>query len=114
MQDEEVFACLECVFTELLRNDLQNQRELLQLLPARSRVYSSDGYAHASSAVMMKTLGFSVERGRSSLQAAGTGVFVTGGHVRKGNVVAMYPGNIHIAKIIDLMLRINKKTLIQR
>lgn len=95
IQDDEVFASLACLFTELFRNDLQNQGEVLRLLHARSQIYSSDEHEQCrdSRAVMMKTLGFSVERKRSSLQGAGTGVFVTGGHVRKGNIVAMYPGN---------------------
>lgn len=96
IQDEQVFASLVGFFIDLLRNDLQSQRELLRLLPARSRVYSSDEREECrdSRAVMMKTSGFSVERKRSSLQGAGTGVFVTGGHVRKGNIVAMYPGDV--------------------
>ncbi|XP_056592973.1 SET domain-containing protein 9 [Triplophysa dalaica] len=99
IQDEQVFASLVGFFIDLLRNDLQSQRELLRLLPARSRVYSSDEHEECrdSRAVMMKTSGFSVERKRSSLQGAGTGVFVTGGHVRKGNIVAMYPGTIYQA-----------------
>lgn len=39
-------------------------------------------------------LGFTVERGPSTLPQGGTGVFVTSGCVPKGSVVAFYPGTI--------------------
>ncbi|KAG1971343.1 SET domain-containing protein [Pimephales promelas] len=47
--------------------------------------------------VMLNTLGFVTERKCSSLQHAGTGVFVTRGRVQKGSIVAMYPGTIYQA-----------------
>ncbi|XP_067288889.1 SET domain-containing protein 9 isoform X2 [Pseudorasbora parva] len=46
---------------------------------------------------MLNTLGFVVERKRSSLEFAGTGVFITRGHAPRGSVVAMYPGTIYEA-----------------
>ncbi|XP_073730714.1 SET domain-containing protein 9 isoform X1 [Misgurnus anguillicaudatus] len=97
---EEVLASLVCLFPELLRNDFRNQSEVLELLPARSQqIYSSDEHKQYcdSCTVMRKTLGFCIERKRSSLQHGGTGVFVTSGHVQRGNIVAMYPGTIYQA-----------------
>ncbi|XDV54794.1 hypothetical protein PO909_023008 [Leuciscus waleckii] len=46
---------------------------------------------------MLNTLGFVTERKCSSLQLAGTGVFVVRGRAQKGSVVAMYPGTIYQA-----------------
>lgn len=40
-------------------------------------------------------LGFTVERGPSTLPQGGTGVFVTSGCVPKGSVVAFYPGTVY-------------------
>lgn len=99
IQDEEVSECLVCLFTELLRNDLKNQRELLRLLPESKRnIYTNaESEAHdAPSTVMLNTLGFVTERKCSSLQRAGTGVFVSRGRAQKGSVVAMYPGILYM------------------
>ncbi|XP_051542338.1 SET domain-containing protein 9 isoform X1 [Myxocyprinus asiaticus] len=98
--DEEVSASLICLFSELLKHDLNNQSELLRLLHTSSRnMYCSaqnEKFCDPS-AVMLKTLGFNIKRKLSSLQSAGTGVFVTRGRALKGNIVAMYPGTIYQA-----------------
>ncbi|XP_077099865.1 SET domain-containing protein 9 [Siphateles boraxobius] len=100
IQDEEVSESLVCLFTELLKNDLKNQRELLRLLPKpKQNIYTNvESETHdAPCTVMLNTLGFVTERKCSSLQLAGTGVFVTRGRVHKGSIVAMYPGTIYQA-----------------
>ncbi|XP_065120172.2 SET domain-containing protein 9 isoform X2 [Paramisgurnus dabryanus] len=83
----------------------RNERTLRQvkdrskdkILPDKEQIYSSDEHKQYcdSCAVMRKILGFCIERKRSSLQHGGTGVFVTRGHVQRGNIVAMYPGTIY-------------------
>lgn len=97
--DEEVFKSLVCLFTHLLKNDVKNQSQLLGLLPRSTRsIYSNvESQTHDAppSEVMFETLGFSVERKISSLERAGTGVFVTQGRAPAGSVVAMYPGTIY-------------------
>ncbi|XP_048037214.1 LOW QUALITY PROTEIN: SET domain-containing protein 9 [Megalobrama amblycephala] len=99
IQDEEVFESLVCLFTELLKNDPKNQSELLRLLPkSKQNIYTNvENKTHASTTVMLNNLGFVIERKRSSLQLAGTGVFVTRGRAPKGSIVAMYPGTIYQA-----------------
>lgn len=98
VQDEVVFGSLVCLFTELLKNDLKNQSELLRFLPQfKHNTYTNvpNETRDAPCAVMFNTLGFSIERRRSSLQFAGTGVFVTRGSAPKGTIVAMYPGILY-------------------
>ncbi|CAM4728826.1 unnamed protein product [Leuciscus chuanchicus] len=100
LQDEEVSESLVCLFTELLRNDMKNQRELLRLLPeSKHNIYTNveSETQDAPGTVMLNTLGFVTERKCSSLQLAGTGVFVVRGRAQKGSVVAMYPGTIYQA-----------------
>ncbi|XP_016400349.1 SET domain-containing protein 9 isoform X2 [Sinocyclocheilus rhinocerous] len=100
VEDEEVFGSLVCLFTELLKNDVKNQSELLRFLPQSKRdKYTNvqNGTRDAPCAVVLNALGFRIERKRSSLQLAGTGVFVTQGRVPEGSTVAMYPGTIYQA-----------------
>lgn len=100
VEDEEVLGSLVCLFTELLKNDMKNQSELLRFLPQAKRdKYTNveDETRDTPSAVMLNALGFRIERKRSSLQLAGTGVFVTRGRAPKGSIVAMYPGTIYQA-----------------
>ncbi|KAF4108475.1 SET domain-containing protein 9 [Onychostoma macrolepis] len=92
LQDEEVLGSLLCLFTQLLKHDLKNQRELPQ-----STHNLDANVPDERSAVMLNTLGFGVARRRSSLQFAGNGVFVTQGRAPKGTIVAMYPGTIYQA-----------------
>lgn len=99
IRDEEVSKSLVCLFTELLRNDLKNQRELLRLLPtSKQNIYTNveSETQDALRTVMLNTLGFVTERKCSSLQLAGTGVFVSCGRAQKGSVVAMYPGILYM------------------
>ncbi|XP_001332805.2 SET domain-containing protein 9 isoform X1 [Danio rerio] len=97
--DEDVFKSLVCLFTHLLKNDVKNQRQLLGLLPrsTQSKYSNVESKTHGAppSTVMFETLGFSVERKISSLERAGTGVFVMRGRVPAGSIVAMYPGTIY-------------------
>lgn len=105
IQDEEVSESLVCLFTELLKNDLRNQRELLQLLPkSKQNIYSNvESETHdAPCTVMLNTLGFVTERKCSSLQLAGTGVFVKRGRAQKGSIVAMYPGILYMTSCVSV------------
>ena len=45
-----------------------------------------------SNFIMKDVLGFSIERNKSSIPAAGLGVFVTDGMVKASSIVALYPG----------------------
>ncbi|KAJ8287205.1 hypothetical protein GJAV_G00048880 [Gymnothorax javanicus] len=104
--DECVAASLLSLFTNLFKNDIRRQGMLLPLLKETSRtVYqnalrSADSHAGLNRhlkpcEVMLESFGFCIERRPSSLQAAGTGVFVTMGMVPKGATVAMYPGTVY-------------------
>ncbi|TRY88138.1 hypothetical protein DNTS_029447 [Danionella cerebrum] len=99
--DEEVLRSLHCLFACLLQNDLKNQTELLRLLPESTQTLypaaQTEPRALSPCSVMLRTMGFSVERRTSSLRSAGTGVFLTGGRAPRGSVVAMYPGTIYQA-----------------
>lgn len=46
-------------------------------------------------------LGFTIEKGPSTLPQGGTGVFVTSGCVPKGSVVAFYPGTMYGTLILN-------------
>ncbi|XP_072215678.1 SET domain-containing protein 9 isoform X1 [Excalfactoria chinensis] len=107
ISDEDVFETLLKVFTALLVNDLSRQVPALALLPGAVRSYARLRTAELAAGsrsrqeplspeeVLLRTLGFSVTRDRSSLLSAGTGVFVREGFVPKGAVVAMYPGTVY-------------------
>ncbi|KAF5906890.1 SET domain-containing protein 9 isoform X1, partial [Clarias magur] len=104
LDDDRVLASLIRLFTELLRNDASNQTELLRLLPAscRRQYYITHNAAArdpevAPREIMLRSLGFCVEKMASSLLGAGTGVFVTQGQVLRGVPVALYPGTIYQA-----------------
>jgi len=103
-----VSESLVCLFTELLKNDLKNQRELIRLLPKyKQNIYTNvQSETHdAPCTVMLNTLGFVTERKCSSLQHAGTGVFVTRGRVQKGSIVAMYPGSPNMTSCVNVTLQ---------
>ncbi|KAK3909899.1 SET domain-containing protein 9 [Frankliniella fusca] len=46
-------------------------------------------------AVMLNTLGYSVQRCKSYIQDAGTGVVVTAGSAQRGDFIAFYPGTLY-------------------
>ncbi|KAJ8395608.1 hypothetical protein AAFF_G00030890 [Aldrovandia affinis] len=104
--DEEVAASLLTLFRDLFKNDLRRQRAVLHLLPDSSRTAYQSPHSNADSLkrsnrhfdpceVMLDSFGFCIERKSSSLQSAGTGVFVAMGMVPKGTTVAMYPGTVY-------------------
>ncbi|MBN3300520.1 SETD9 protein, partial [Amia calva] len=99
VSDRDISASLLTLFQALFRSELSKHREVLGFLTVSSQtVYRSpapeDGHCDPSR-VMLDTLGFSIHRAPSSLQAAGTGVFVDVGVVPKGATVAMYPGTVY-------------------
>lgn len=51
---------------------------------------------------MENILGYSIERRRSSIPNAGVGVFVSNGKVKKGSIVALYPGCICFVYIFPI------------
>jgi len=72
-QDEEVSESLVCLFTELLKNDLKNQRELIRLLPkSKQNIYTNvQSETHdAPCTVMLNTLGFVRDRAEVQLTTA--------------------------------------------
>ncbi|XP_070535834.1 SET domain-containing protein 9-like [Ptychodera flava] len=71
------------------------EETLLKLFAALNKIpQNGTGLNSATSLdVMMKVMGFKVERATS--QVGGTGVYVTDGMVPKGTVLAMYPGAIY-------------------
>ena len=60
---------------------------------------------------MEKITGFSVRCRRSSIQAAGTGVFVSG-QIKAGSLVALYPGIIRINWLFVYRLWVNDYIMI--
>ncbi|XP_006626869.1 SET domain-containing protein 9 isoform X1 [Lepisosteus oculatus] len=108
VSDEEISASLRTFFRALFKSSLQRQQEVLSVLPDSLRsTYqafpytietqkSLDGH-HDPSKVMLETMGFSIHRAPSSLQSAGTGVFISAGTVPQGATVAMYPGTVYYA-----------------
>ncbi|KAG8598972.1 hypothetical protein GDO81_002821 [Engystomops pustulosus] len=93
--DADVCYSLVTFFRALFTCDITQQQALLSLLPASTRsMYTTPGDQATPPAddVMYGCLGFTIDRRPSSLDAAGTGVFVCRGSVPRGAVVSMYPG----------------------
>lgn len=91
--DEEVSSCLLRLFWLLHQG---NDAEIPSVLASRSHeVFRTS--AVCAHEVMLRSLGFCLERKPSSLPFAGTGVFVSKGVVPKGATVAMYPGTVYQA-----------------
>ncbi|KAJ3605252.1 hypothetical protein NHX12_027302 [Muraenolepis orangiensis] len=95
IRDEVVSEALLRLFRALLTRDkavslkaTPQRPDQPQSLPGRPAV--TEGHE-----VIFGSLGFSVDRMPSSVPLAGVGVFVTGGFVPKGAVVAMYPGTVY-------------------
>ncbi|KAM4639761.1 SET domain-containing protein 9-like isoform 2-T2 [Amazona ochrocephala] len=112
LSDEDVFETLLKIFKALFINDFSRQAHILAFLPEikhkylelltveqkPSKVHSCNllsQHVFSPEEVLFNTLGFMVNRDRSSLASAGTGVFVTKGFVPKGAVVSMYPGTVY-------------------
>ncbi|XP_063818674.1 SET domain-containing protein 9 isoform X2 [Pseudophryne corroboree] len=105
--DAKVYSTLVGLFQALFRADLHRQRDLLDLLPeATKSIYGLTGTGNQERSsycdltpqaddILLRSLGFSIDRRQSSLDGAGTGVFVSKGFVPKGAVVSMYPGAIY-------------------
>ncbi|KAG8598968.1 hypothetical protein GDO81_002821 [Engystomops pustulosus] len=96
--DADVCYSLVTFFRALFTCDITQQQALLSLLPASTRsMYTTPGDQATPPAddVMYGCLGFTIDRRPSSLDAAGTGVFVCRGSVPRGAVVSMYPGVIY-------------------
>ncbi|XP_040395797.1 SET domain-containing protein 9 isoform X1 [Cygnus olor] len=107
--DEDVLETLLKVFAALFANDLGRQTPVLAVRPEIRRKYEEPASAEPRRSeegarsqralgpqeVLFQALGFGLARGRSSLPAAGTGVFVSRGGARRGAVVAMYPGTVY-------------------
>lgn len=96
VSDEEVLLNITKLFRALFSSDLGGQRDVLQMLSSSSltdyqAAVGEEGPSDPGR-VMFDTMGFAIERRPSSLQSAGTGVFVVMGTVPKGATVAMYPG----------------------
>ncbi|XP_062870388.1 SET domain-containing protein 9 [Trichomycterus rosablanca] len=104
ISDDQVLATLVHLFTALLKNDASNQSKKLRLLPTSYQPMNhithnaeAQGLKVPPTDTMLQVLGFCVEKMPSSLESAGTGVFVTQGLVPKGVTVAMYPGTVYQA-----------------
>ncbi|KAM4708267.1 SET domain-containing protein 9 [Discoglossus pictus] len=110
ISDAHVYSTLVKLFQVIFISDLSRQTDLLQMLPESTKsIYQAPvvpdhqhGGCNSSSEVTLHPdkilhgcLGFSVDRGPSSLSSAGTGVFVSKGFVPKGSVVSMYPGTVY-------------------
>ncbi|XP_064165095.1 SET domain-containing protein 9 [Anguilla rostrata] len=104
--DEYIAVTLQSLFRHLFKNDIERQRDLLPLLTESSRSAYQNAQNNTVSLtrldrhldpceVMLGSLGFCINRRRSTLWSAGTGVFVTMGMVPKGTPVAMYPGTVY-------------------
>ncbi|KAM5194843.1 SET domain-containing protein 9 [Mantella aurantiaca] len=106
--DADVDNTLVRLFQALFRADLYRQRDLLHMLPdsTKSLYYNPDfrdsqnrcteqDVTLQADEIMHRSLGFTIARRPSSLESAGTGVFVSRGFVPKGAVVSMYPGAIY-------------------
>ncbi|KAM4053784.1 SET domain-containing protein 9 isoform 2-T2 [Anomaloglossus baeobatrachus] len=103
--DDDVCSALVTFFQVLFTLDINNQRDLLSLLPPTTRAkYPAPDASHQrhkphhtlhSEDATNNCLGFCIDRRRSSMETAGTGVFVSKGLVPKGAVVSMYPGAVY-------------------
>ncbi|XP_029432718.1 SET domain-containing protein 9 isoform X2 [Rhinatrema bivittatum] len=105
ISDPAVLGILLKIFQALI---ISNFRDDLVLLPEAIRskykelctIHRTAGNGLKQSPctpgrILFDTLGFSINRGPSSLISAGMGVFVSKGSVPKGAVVAMYPGTVY-------------------
>nr|XP_023667385.1 SET domain-containing protein 9 [Paramormyrops kingsleyae] len=99
VSDEEVLLNITKLFRALFSSNLGDQRDILQTLSSSSQTDYQAAVGEEGPSdpcrVMFDTMGFAIERRPSSLQSAGTGVFVVMGTVPKGATVAMYPGTIY-------------------
>ncbi|XP_075039443.1 SET domain-containing protein 9 [Mixophyes fleayi] len=110
ISDAEVYSSLVSLFQAIFRSDLTRQKDLLNLLPETTKsIYrlpdtscqqrgtdsSESPVTLQADEILLKSLGFSIDRRPSSLDTAGIGVFVSKGFVPKGAVVSMYPGAIY-------------------
>ncbi|XP_059845364.1 SET domain-containing protein 9 isoform X1 [Hypanus sabinus] len=109
ISDSAIEDSLQKLFCALLRGDLCNQAEFLNMLPESIRSKYTAILTHSQSVketegnhmdfnpegAMFETFGFIIRRATSSLLSAGRGVFVTTGKVPKGTVVCMYPGTVY-------------------
>ncbi|XP_073418789.1 SET domain-containing protein 9 isoform X2 [Dendrobates tinctorius] len=103
--DDDVCSSLITFFRVLFTQDIKKQTELLPLLPPTTRATypapDASGQQHRPHHTLhpadasYKCLGFYIDRQPSSMEAAGTGVFVSKGLVPKGAVVSMYPGAVY-------------------
>ncbi|XP_073538230.1 SET domain-containing protein 9 isoform X1 [Phyllobates terribilis] len=103
--DDDVSSSLVTFFRVLFTWDIKKQTELLTLLPSTTRAMypapDASGQQHRPhhtvhpEDAIYKCLGFCIDRRPSSMEAAGTGVFVSKGFVPKGAVVSMYPGAVY-------------------
>ncbi|XP_053304016.1 SET domain-containing protein 9 [Spea bombifrons] len=108
--DTDVYSALLKLFRALFIYNIRQQTDLLNVLPeATKSIYQPPvmenlkPFARAedsetllkSDEILYDNLGFCVVRRPSSLNAAGTGVFVSRGLVREGAVVSMYPGTVY-------------------
>ncbi|XP_040026292.1 SET domain-containing protein 9 [Gasterosteus aculeatus] len=100
--DEEVSRSLLRLFGVLLRSQVAPHAELrahqTRLLGQETSEEAPRGGVSVCADehdVMLRSLGFCLDRKPSSLPLAGTGVFVTKGRVPKGTTVAMYPGTVY-------------------
>ncbi|XP_062899023.1 SET domain-containing protein 9 isoform X2 [Mobula hypostoma] len=109
ISDSAIEDSLQKLFCALLRGDLSNQTEFLNMLPESIQSKYMDILTHFQSVketegnhmdfnpegAMFETFGFIIRRATSSLSSAGRGVFVTTGKVPKGTLVCMYPGTVY-------------------
>ncbi|CAJ0945015.1 unnamed protein product [Ranitomeya imitator] len=103
--DDDVCSSLVTFFRVLFTWDINAQTDLLSLLPPTTRAMypapdtSGQQHKHHHSLhpadAIYASLGFYIDRQPSTMEAAGTGVFVSKGFVPKGAVVSMYPGAVY-------------------
>ena len=74
--------------------DLLKQKLVLtEVLQDLNRSLNKGWNSNVTNDVILGHLGFSLDRRASLIPGAGDGVFIERGHVKKGSLVAMYPGN---------------------
>ncbi|XP_077137515.1 SET domain-containing protein 9-like [Ranitomeya variabilis] len=103
--DDDVCSSLVTFFRVLFTWDINAQTDLLSLLPPTTRAMypapDTSGQQHRHhhtlhpADAIYECLGFYIDRQPSTMEAAGTGVFVSKGFVPKGAVVSMYPGAVY-------------------
>jgi len=82
--------------TSIENHSIEKNNEYISILKNLfERLHNKSSQETLPCHVIKDALGFSIHKKKSFISSAGTGVFVKDGIVRKGSIVALYPGTVY-------------------